>query len=129
MFSRRGVQFLTPETFFGCCQLEYLFPWKKTPDKKIIFGCCRTTGREACTLFDAENGCRLLSVGILRSMEENVPQKNHVRLLSDNKQRGLYIFTSTLVVECYTLCKNYYALAMMSHWVAYMTRDKESERI
>ena len=41
------------------------------------------------TLFDAENVFRLLPVGVPRSMEENVPQKNHFRLLSDNKQRGL----------------------------------------
>ena len=42
------------------------------------------------TLFDAENVFRLLPVGVPRSMEEKVPQKNHFRLLSDNKQRGLY---------------------------------------
>ena len=41
------------------------------------------------TIFDAENVFRLLSVGVPRSMEENVPQKNHFRLLSDNRQRGL----------------------------------------
>merc|ERR550514_605806 len=40
------------------------------------------------TLFDAENVFRFLPVGVPRSMEENVPQKNHFRLLSDNKQRG-----------------------------------------
>ena len=38
------------------------------------------------TLFDAENVFRLLPVGVPRSMEENVPQKNHFRLLSDNKK-------------------------------------------
>ena len=41
------------------------------------------------TIFDAENVFRLLSVGVPRSMEENAPQKNHFRLLSDNRQRGL----------------------------------------
>ena len=34
------------------------------------------------TLFDAENVFRLLPVGVPRSMEENVPQKN---------QNGLYM--------------------------------------
>ena len=38
-----------PKTFFGCCQLEYLVSWKKTSHRKIIFGCCQTTGRGACS--------------------------------------------------------------------------------
>ena len=46
------------------------------------------------TLFDAENVFRLLPVGVPRSMEENVPEKNHFRLLSDNRQRGGYGFTT-----------------------------------
>ena len=50
-----------------------------------------------------------------------------VSLVLQSARSVSYIFT--LVVECYTLCKNYYALAMMSQWVACMTRDKESERI
>ena len=50
-----------------------------------------------------------------------------VSLVLQSARSVSYIFT--LVVEYYTLCKNYYALAVMSHWVAYMTRDKESERI
>ena len=52
------------------------------------------------TLFDAENVFRLLPVGVPRSMEENVPQKNHFRLLSDNRQRGLYAEKTDLVAEC-----------------------------
>ena len=37
-----------------------------------------------------KNVFRLLSVVVPRSIEKTVPQKNHFRLLSDNRQRGLY---------------------------------------
>ena len=37
-----------------------------------------------------KNVFRLLSVVVPRSVEKTVSQKNHFRLLSDNRQRGLY---------------------------------------
>ena len=49
-FSRRGVRFSTPKTFFGCCQLEYPVPWKRRSHRKILFGCCPTTSRGACVM-------------------------------------------------------------------------------
>ena len=63
------------------------------------------------TLFDAENVFRLLSDGVPRSMEENVPQKNHCRSLSDNKQRGLYKCT------CMPLCA--YGVPLVHLWCGY----------
>ena len=54
--------FSTPKMYFGCCQLEYLVPWKKTSHRKIIFDCCQTTGRGACSgaiaSFDDATLCR-----------------------------------------------------------------------
>ena len=56
-------------------------------------------GQRPATLF-----IRLLSVGVPRSVEENVPQKNHFRLLSDNKRGGLYAKTQqSLKIHGYTV--------------------------
>ena len=98
-YLRRGAQLATLVFFVEAMMLQaFGGPLLKNAGEKSIhtvlqhfqFASRRSLSMIArTTLFDAENVFRLLPVGVPRSMEENVPQKNHFRLLSDNRQRGL----------------------------------------